>query len=121
MIYKLKIDEAGRIIIPKKIRIKYKIEKNKEILLTTKEKGFSLKPKPKYINKENLINKIKYLEKKYKKELFLTEKETVIYPNNNSIKNLNNYKRIEIDKTTNLYIKNEDKELLEVIKILLSN
>lgn len=120
MIYKIKIDDAGRIIIPKKIRIKYQIEKNKEILLTTKEQGFSLKPKPKYINKESIINKIKYLEKKYKKELFITEKEIVIYPNNISIKNLDQYSKIEINKTTNLYIKEQDKEILEVIKILLS-
>ena len=38
----IKVDEAGRIIIPLKIRKKYKINKSDTLLLTTIPNGFKL-------------------------------------------------------------------------------
>ena len=48
----LKIDEVGRVVIPKKVRIKYELKKDSFLLLKPQEKSILFIKQ----NKENKIN-----------------------------------------------------------------
>ena len=75
----LKVDEAGRIIIPLKIRKKYEISKNDTLLLTTIPNGFKLEKEDIFSKYEEVLSKIKLIEKTFNLDFIITDNEKVIY------------------------------------------
>lgn len=75
----LKVDEAGRIIIPLKIRKKYEINKNDTLLLTTTPNGFKLEKEDVFLKYEEVLSKIKLIEKTFNLDFIITDNEKVIY------------------------------------------
>lgn len=75
----IKVDEAGRIIIPLKIRKKYKINKSDTLLLTTIPNGFKLEKEDFFSKYEEFLSKIKLIEKNFNLDFIITDNEKVIY------------------------------------------
>lgn len=79
MDYILRVDETGRIIIPKKVRDKYGMKCNDILLLSMCDEGFTLRKEFLSCGLKRIIKKIKYLENKYNVKMILTDNERVIY------------------------------------------
>lgn len=82
MDYILKVDDTGRIIIPKKVRDKYGMKCNDVLLLSMCDDGFTLRKEFLGCDLKILIEKIKFLENKYNVKMILTDNERVIYETN---------------------------------------
>ena len=90
----LKVDEAGRIIIPLKVRKKYKIDKNDTLLLTTVPNGFKLEKEDISIKYEKIISKIKLVEKTLNVDFIISDNEKIIYTSTI----YNNLRKLKISK-----------------------
>lgn len=75
----LKIDEVGRVVIPKKIRIKYEIKKDSFLLLKPLEKGILFIKQNKENKISNLISKLDKIESIYKLDFMILNQEKIIY------------------------------------------
>ncbi len=82
MDYILKVDDTGRIIIPKKVRDKYGMKCNDVLLLSMCDDGFTLRKEFLGCDLKILIEKISFLENKYNVKMILTDNERVIYETN---------------------------------------
>lgn len=82
MDYILRVDETGRIIIPKKVRDKYGMKSNDILLLSLCDEGFALRKEFLSCDLKKMIKKIKFLENKYDVKMILTDNERVIYETN---------------------------------------
>ncbi|MGM9879266.1 MAG: AbrB/MazE/SpoVT family DNA-binding domain-containing protein [Bacilli bacterium] len=96
----LKVDEAGRIIIPLKIRKKYEIDKNDTLLLTTTPNGFKLEKEDIFIKYEKVFSKIKLIEQTFDIDFIVTDNEKIIYTTS------------KYDKLKNSKISNKLKQIL---------
>ena len=90
----LKVDEAGRIIIPLKVRKKYKIDKNDTLLLPTVPNGFKLEKEDISIKYEKIISKIKLVEKTLNVDFIISDNENIIYTSTI----YNNLRKLKISK-----------------------
>ncbi len=77
--YFLKVDEAGRVIIPKKVRIKYGINSNDTLLLTTCDNGFSVKNDDYLLKYDKFFKKVNFISDKYNLSIFVSDMSHVIY------------------------------------------
>lgn len=86
----LKVDEAGRIIIPLKVRKKYGICKNDTLLLTAVPNGFKLEKEDIYTKYEKIFTRIKVIEEMVDVNFIITDNEKIIYTSDvyNDLKNL---------------------------------
>lgn len=75
----LKVDEAGRIIIPLKVRKKYGIGKNDTLLLTTVPNGFKLEKEDIFTKYEKIFTRIKLIEETIDVNFIITDNEKIIY------------------------------------------
>ena len=82
MDYILKVDDTGRIIIPKKVRDKYGMKCNDVLYLCMCDEGFTLRKEFLGCDLKVLIEKIRFLENKYNVKMILTDNERVIYETN---------------------------------------
>lgn len=82
MDYILKVDDTGRIIIPKKVRDKYGMKCNDVLLLSMCDDGFTLRKEFLGCDLKVLIEKISFLENKYNVKMILTDNERIIYETN---------------------------------------
>lgn len=105
-----KMDESGRMIIPKPVREKYNLKTYDTLLLSTNEKGFTLKKENN--NNEEIISKIKYLENTYNMSIILVNTSKVIYTKDNEILEQ------RISNTTKDIIKNKKTGYNKTIEIL---
>ncbi len=105
-----KIDDSGRMIIPKQVREKYNMKTYDTLLLSTNEKGFTLKKEDD--SNEKIINKIKYLENTYNMSIILVNSLKVIYTSKSNILEQ------QISNTTKNIIKNKKTGYNENIEIL---
>ena len=69
--YFLKVDEAGRVIIPKKARIKYSINSNDTLLLTACDNGFSVKNDDCLLKYDKFFKKVNFISDKYMFTFFI--------------------------------------------------
>ncbi len=129
----IKVDASGRILIPKKVRDIFDINKDDIFLLTTFDDGFKL-VKEKGLEKYNeVISKIKKIEIEYNFDIILTDYEKVIYTsdkykniigkkldNNFKLKDLSLKKDIKLDKYRrgNIIIIYKNKEYLNIARIV---
>lgn len=77
--YVLKVDEAGRVIIPKKVRIKYGINSNDTLLLTACDNGFSVKNDDCLLKYDKFFKKVNFISDKYNLSIFVSDMSHVIY------------------------------------------
>lgn len=75
----LKVDEAGRIIIPLKVRKKYGICKNDTLLLTTIANGFVLQKDDVLKKYQKFFSKVKIVEETFDIDLLVTDSDRIIY------------------------------------------
>ncbi|MGN0993101.1 MAG: hypothetical protein ACI4PE_04205 [Bacilli bacterium] len=75
----LKTDEVGRVVIPKKIRIKYEIKKDSFLLLKPEEKSILFIKQNKENKISNLISKLAKIESIYKLDFMILNQEKIIY------------------------------------------
>src|SRR5574344_1086248 len=76
-----KIDELGRIVIPKEIRKNLKIKENDDLEIFIEEEKIILQKHYKLENaKARVINVIKIFEKYINFNIILTDREKIIYP-----------------------------------------
>ena len=59
----VKVDDVGRIVIPKKIRKKFNIDPNDYLLLTTTNHEIIMKKENIDLKYKNLLEKLKYINK----------------------------------------------------------
>lgn len=103
----LKIDEVGRVVIPKKVRIKYEIKKDSFLLLKPLEKGILFIKQNKENKISNLISKLAKIESIYKLAFMILNQEKIIYAS----------KKLKFLKNSNEEIKNLFTELEKFQKI----
>ena len=80
--YIRKIDELGRIVIPKEVRNKLKINENESILISCNDNKINLS-KYSYLNNYNkFLNELcELLTEIYKIQIIITDREKVLYNN----------------------------------------
>lgn len=108
----VKVDKAGRIIIPKKVRDYFNIKKDDRLLLTINKNGIFLKKDN--FNEEYLkvINKISFLEKQFNISYIIVKDNTIMTANEM-------YKK-HIGEKTN-FSSNSTDELNFINKLVLNN
>lgn len=112
-----KIDELGRIVIPKEIRRSLNIGDSEEVEIYVDENTIILKKYYRLLSlKELAINFINAIEKYLNCNLFLTDKEKILYTTKEKYKN---YIEEKINKNI-IDIINERKTVIEKGKILLT-
>ncbi len=74
----IKIDEAGRVLIPKKIRNNLNIKKFDRLQLLVQDEEIILKKKDQNEELEKLINKIDYLVKRFNVSYLVIDKKAII-------------------------------------------
>lgn len=82
MDYIVRVDETGRVIIPKKVRNRYGMEADDVLLLNTGSNGFSLKKECMSSKYRSLIRCVKFLENKYNVRVVITDSRKVVYESN---------------------------------------
>ncbi len=113
-----KIDELGRIVIPKEIRRNLNIGDGEEVEIFVDNESIILKKYYRLLSlKEFAIKYIKVLDKYINCNLILTDKEKIIYSSKESFNHLVEEK---INKQI-LDVINERKVILEKGKLLLTN
>lgn len=106
----LKIDEVGRVVIPKKVRIKYELKKDSFLLLKPQEKSILFIKQNKENKISNLINKLSKIEIIYEFDFIVLNQEEIIYVSKNIKFFEQNHEEIkelftEIEKTNKLDVK----------------
>ena len=91
----VKVDYAGRIILPKNVRNKFDIKENDRLLLSSDRDKILLKKDTFNKNFLKLIEKLEYLKDKYIIDYLLTDKRTIV----KTSEKYNNYLGKQIDKT----------------------
>lgn len=82
--YIRKIDELGRIVIPKEVRTKLKIQDNESILITIEDTKIIISKYSYLTNYIKFINEIcDSFTEIYKTDIKITDNEKIIYENNN--------------------------------------
>lgn len=124
--YIRKIDELGRIVIPKEVRNKLKIQENENIMITSDDSKILIS---KYSYLENYYNYIKsiaeYINEIYKYGIEITDRNKTIIsisPSNHFIENEIIMNSIEIGKVK-IYIDNNDEnqKFLKLISRIISS
>ena len=124
--YIRKIDELGRIVIPKEVRNKLKIQENENIMITSDDSKILIS---KYSYLENYYNYIKsiaeYINEIYKYGIEITDRNKTIIsisPSNHFIENEIIMNSIEIGKVK-MYIDNNDEnqKFLKLISRIISS
>ena len=124
--YIRKIDESGRIVIPKEVRHKLKIQENENIMITSDDSKILIS---KYSYLENYYNYIKsiaeYINEIYKYGIEITDRNKTIIsisPSNHFIENEIIMNSIEIGKVK-IYIDNNDEnqKFLKLISRIISS
>lgn len=75
----IKIDEVGRVVIPKKIRKKYDIKKDSFLLMIPEEKSILFTKQNKELELTKLVNKFNKIETLYNFDIILLNKEKILY------------------------------------------
>lgn len=75
----IKIDDSGRIVLPKLVRNKFSLEKNEYLTLETDEEKIILKKNKVQEKYKNIINKLDYINKKYNLSLIMMDNNEIIY------------------------------------------
>lgn len=75
----LKIDEAGRILIPLRIRNKYNIQENDNLILSATERGIELKVEDIREKYPKTIEKLEFINEQYGLEMILLDEEKILY------------------------------------------
>ena len=124
--YIRKIDELGRIVIPKEVRNKLKIQENENIMITSDDSKILIS---KYSYLENYYNYIKsiaeYINEIYKYGIEITDRNKTIIsisPSNHFIETEIIMNSIEIGKVK-IYIDNNDEnqKFLKLISRIISS
>ena len=124
--YIRKIDELGRIVIPKEVRHNLKIQENENIMITSDDSKILIS---KYSYLENYYNYIKsiaeYINEIYKYGIEITDRNKTIIsisPSNHFIENEIIMNSIEIGKVK-IYIDNNDEnqKFLKLISRIISS
>ena len=124
--YIRKIDELGRIVIPKEVRHKLKIQENENIMITSDDSKILIS---KYSYLENYYNYIKsiaeYINEIYKYGIEITDRNKTIIsisPSNHFIENEIIMNSIKIGKVK-MYIDNNDEnqKFLKLISRIISS
>ena len=120
--YIRKIDELGRIVIPKEVRHKLKIQENENIMITSDDSKILIS---KYSYLENYYNYIKsiaeYINEIYKYGIEITDRNKTIIsisPSNHFIENEIIMNSIEIGKVNN---NDENQKFLKLISRIISS
>ncbi len=88
-----RIDELGRIVIPKEIRKNLKIRNNDELLINVNEDNIILSKYEKFSEDEVLKVLVKAISKEIKKNVIITSKDRVI------VSSSDNYKDLELSNS----------------------
>ena len=79
----VKVDDVGRIVIPKKIRKKFNIETNDYLLLTTTNHEIIMKKENTDLKYKNLLEKLKYINKTFNFDIIMINNRTISYTTEN--------------------------------------
>lgn len=79
----VKVDDVGRIVIPKKIRKKFNIDPNDYLLLTTTNHEIIMKKETNDLKYKNLIEKLKYINKTFNFDIIMINNRTISYTTEN--------------------------------------
>ena len=83
-----RIDELGRIVIPKEIRKNLKIRNNDELLINISDNNIVLSKHEKFNEDEVLKSLVKSFNKELKKNIVITSKDRVIVSSNDKYNDL---------------------------------
>lgn len=99
----IKIDDSGRIVLPKLVRNKFSLEKNEYLTLETDEEKIILKKNKVQEKYKNIINKLDYINKKYNLSLIMMDNNEIIYTTEDYKKLLHKkrYKNLTISNKLN--------------------
>lgn len=75
----VKLDDFGRLVIPKSIRKKFMLKENEFLLLESDEEKIILKKKVVSLKYKRLIKKLEFLSDKYNLSLVMIDNNEVIY------------------------------------------
>ncbi len=79
----VKVDDVGRIVIPKKIRKKFNIDPNDYLLLTTTNHEIIMKKENTDLKYKNLLEKLKYINKTFNFDIIMINNRTISYTTEN--------------------------------------
>lgn len=108
----VRIDDAGRLLIPKKIREYYKIKAHDILFLSKSEKGIIIEKE--IDDTEKLVNKLEYLKKTFQIDYILVSKKTIVQASENyneylksKLSNYHDFSDSKIEYKTKTILNNE--------------
>ena len=112
----VKVDDVGRIVIPKKVRKELDINIDDVLLISVKNKKIEMQKRENNDKLKSLIKKLEKLIEDYCFDVFLTDNQKVIFSNIDELKNMkikSNIKKLE----TNNIMKMEETILTDEFEI----